>query len=65
LLNSKKLPVDVKHHKSKWNKKDFSNLSKSDFTKDQIDFIKELISKDEWIEEESMDLIEILNRSES
>lgn len=57
---SKRLPVSVKHHRSKWKKIDFSGLAKNDFTEEQIGLIHELISNDEWIEEESLDLIEIL-----
>ncbi|WP_263602740.1 hypothetical protein [Chryseobacterium sp. PET-29] len=59
--NSKKLPVAVKHHKSKWkNQREFSGLDRNHFTKKQIESIKQLISKNEWIEEESVDLIEYL-----
>jgi len=60
LPNAKRLPVSVKHHKSKWKKADFSNLTKNHFTQTQIELITELISSDEWIEEESMDLIAIM-----
>lgn len=59
--NAKRLPVGVKHHKSKWKKREFSGLVKSNFTKEQIGLIEELISKSEWIEEESMDLINLLS----
>ncbi|WP_295229672.1 hypothetical protein [uncultured Chryseobacterium sp.] len=59
--NAKKLPVAVKHHKSKWSQeKQFSGLDQSHFTIGQIEVIDSLISKDEWIEEESIDLIEYL-----
>ncbi|MAQ76088.1 MAG: hypothetical protein CL613_07130 [Aquimarina sp.] len=61
LNNAKKLPVDVDHHKSKWKQKTFSGLIKDDFNKRQIDLIEQLISKDEWIEEESIDLLEALS----
>jgi len=57
----KRLPVNVLHHKSEWNHKIFSGLKKDDFNVNQINLIEQLISKDEWIEEESIDLIEILN----
>lgn len=57
LPNAKRLPVSVKHHKSKWKKSSFSNLINTHFTETQVELIKELISNDEWIEEESMDLI--------
>ena len=65
LSNAKRLPVSVKHHKSKWKKADFSSLVKADFTEEQIELIHELISNDEWIEEESMDLIQLLSKIES
>lgn len=58
--NAKKISVNVKHHKSKWKEKDFSDLAKQDFTEDQINMIEQLISKNEWIEEESMELISLL-----
>lgn len=61
LPNAKRLPVSVKHHKSKWKKAEFSNLIKNDFTESQIELINELISNDEWIEEESIDLIQLLS----
>lgn len=57
---SQALPVNSPNHNSKWKKEEFSKLDKNDFTKNQIDIIYQLISNDEWIEEESMDLIEIL-----
>lgn len=56
-LDAKRLPVDVEHHRSKWRLKEFSGLVKDDFTKKQRQLIQELIAKDEWIEEESMDLL--------
>lgn len=59
--NSKKNRVDVNYHKSKWNIKDFSGLMKHNFTDDQVDLIEQLISHDEWIEEESMNLVELLS----
>lgn len=55
--NAKRLPVGVKHHKSKWKSEDFSGLEKNNFTEKQTALIKTLISNEEWIEEESMDLI--------
>ncbi len=61
LKNSKRLHVSVKHHKSFWKKTDFSGLTKTDFSETQISFIEDLIAKDEWIEEESMDFISLLN----
>lgn len=62
--NAKRLPVPVKHHKSRWREeKQFSGLDKVHFTIGQIEAINSLISKDEWIEEESIDLIEYLKSS--
>jgi len=60
LPNAKRLPVSVKHHKSSWKKTDFSGLTKTDFSETQISFIEDLISKDEWIEEESIDLVQVM-----
>lgn len=59
-LDSKRLSVHVKHHKSLWKKNNFSGLKETDFAKDEIDLIKQLILEDQWIEEESIDLIDIL-----
>ncbi|MBA5630398.1 hypothetical protein [Moheibacter lacus] len=61
LSNAKRLPVSVKHHKSKWKKAEFSGLVKADFAEEQIELIQELISKEEWIEEEAIELIQVLN----
>lgn len=65
LANAKKLPVSIKNHKSKWKKKDFSSLIKNDFTEEQIELISVLILNNEWIEEESMDLIQLLSKIEN
>lgn len=54
------LPVNIKHHASKWNPKEFSGLIKSDFTENQIEIINKLIQNDIWVEEESMDMITLL-----
>ena len=54
------IEVGVKHHKSKWNDNEFSNLNSNDFSKQEIGFINQLISKNKWIEEESLDLIKLL-----
>lgn len=61
LSNAKRLPVSVKHHKSKWKKTEFSDLIKNDFTEGQIELINQLILEDEWIEEESIDLVQLLS----
>jgi 5S rRNA maturation endonuclease (ribonuclease M5) len=52
--------VNVKHHKSKWNHNEFSHLNKDDFSLQQIEFINQLIIDNKWIEEESLDLIDLL-----
>ncbi|WP_343658020.1 hypothetical protein [Chryseobacterium sp.] len=58
-VDAKRLPISVKHHKSKWTPdKHLSGLDREHFTMGQIVAIDSLISEDEWIEEESVDLIE-------
>ncbi|EKT3958131.1 hypothetical protein NTJ28_002132, partial [Flavobacterium psychrophilum] len=54
------IEVGVKHHKSKWNDNEFSNLNRNDFSIQEIGFINQLISENKWIEEESLDLIKLL-----
>lgn len=56
------LPVDSPHHNSKWRKQDFSGLNKDDFSEQQKDIIMSLIREDNWIEEESMDMLDILTK---
>jgi hypothetical protein len=58
------LAVNSPHHNSKWRKKDFSGLNKDDFSETQQTIIVNLIEDEIWIEEESMDLISILNSRE-
>ena len=56
-----RLPVDSPHHNSKWNHSiTFSGLEPSYFTPKEIDLINQLITKDQWIEEESNNLLEML-----
>jgi hypothetical protein len=55
------IDVDVKHHNSKWNNDQFSNLNRTDFSLQEIEFINQLILENKWIEEESLDLIKLLN----
>lgn len=57
------LPVDSPHHNSKWKKSNFSNLNRGDFSEKQQTIIEQLIESDSWIEEESMDMIELLKES--
>ncbi len=54
------IDVDVKHHNSKWNENEFSNLNKEDFSLQQVEFINQLIIDNKWIEEESLDLVKLL-----
>lgn len=54
------LPVNSPHHNSKWRNKNLSGLNREDFSSQQKEIIKKLIQADIWIEEESMDLIELL-----
>ncbi|MFL0095877.1 toprim domain-containing protein [Tenacibaculum maritimum] len=60
LDNAKRLSVNVDHHKSQWKEKIYRLIEEEIFSDTQIKLIKELIQKDEWIEEESIDLIELL-----
>jgi hypothetical protein len=56
-----KLPVDSPHHNSQWNRAfDLSGLDRSYFTAKEIELIQQLIAKNQWIEEESNDLLEML-----
>lgn len=54
------IDVNVKHHKSKWNKKEFSDLKKDDFSQRDIEFINQLIIDNKWVEEQSLDLVKLL-----
>ena len=59
------LPVDSPHHKSKWKGSlELSGLDKTYFKKHEIELINKLIMKNQWIEEESNDLLEMLNNNE-
>ena len=55
------LPVDSPNHNSKWDhSKPLSGLEPSVFNEDQLKLLKSLIQKDQWIEEESNDLVLML-----
>ncbi|MEQ3498356.1 hypothetical protein ABMY20_01205 [Tenacibaculum sp. SSH1-16] len=54
------LPVNSPHHNSKWKREKLSSLNEEDFTDTQIEIINNLIDNNEWVEEESMDLIALL-----
>lgn len=57
-----RLPVDSPHHNSKWNHSiAFSGLAPSYFTTKEIDLVNQLIKKNQWIEEESNNLLEMLS----
>lgn len=56
------LPVDSPHHNSKWRKNDFSGLKKDNFSERQQEIIRRLIKDDNWVEEESMDLLSSLRK---
>ncbi|WP_298740155.1 hypothetical protein [uncultured Chitinophaga sp.] len=58
------LPIDSPHHNSRWNfNTALSGLKHEDFSVEAIDLIKRLIQDDKWIEEESLDLIQLLQHS--
>lgn len=44
-------------HKSEWQSKEFSGLLRNEFTDAQAELIQELILKDKWIEEQTIDPI--------
>ncbi|WP_293742049.1 Wadjet anti-phage system protein JetD domain-containing protein [uncultured Pedobacter sp.] len=59
-LNSR-LSVDSLHHNSKWDYgKDLSGLDRSAFSTNQLILIEDLINRGQWIEEESNDLMKML-----
>ncbi len=57
-----RLATNSPHHYSKWNfAQELSGLDATKFSGQAIQLIQELISKDEWIEEEYNDLTEMIN----
>lgn len=59
-----RLPVDSPNHSSLWNSSlDFSGFNKSYFASNEIELISQLIEKNQWIEEESNDLFQMLGVS--
>lgn len=59
-----RLPVDSPHHKSRWDhSNDFSGLNRAYFRENEIDLITQLIQKDQWIEEETNDLIKMVTNN--
>lgn len=58
-----RLTIDVQGHKSRWDfNKKFSGLDSVNFNVREIELITNLIQNDEWIEEESNDLIEMMKK---
>lgn len=50
------------YHRSRWNKSaELSGLNESLYSNDQILLIRNLIEKNEWIEEESNNILDIIN----
>lgn len=57
----KPLPVDSPYHKSKWNpEKVLSGLNGEHFSEKEKQLIHRLIEEDEWIEEETTDLVQMI-----
>lgn len=60
------IPVKSDHHKSNWNfNLPLSGLSSADFQENEISVIQILIKEDKWIEEESMDIINLYKHNTS
>jgi hypothetical protein len=60
----KRLPVNSPYHNSRWKlSSEFSELDKTCFTSKEINLINQLINKNEWIEEEANDLLEMLGKN--
>lgn len=56
------LPVNSPHHKSEWDfRKEFSGLISDDFSPNASRLIRRLIAENKWIEEESLDLIKMID----
>ena len=56
-------PVDSPEHNSHWqHDKPFSGLNASLFTPEATALIQDLISHDEWVEEETTELIEMVKK---
>jgi hypothetical protein len=56
------LPVDSPHHFSEWDVSlPLSGLPETEFSEREIRLINALIDKKHWIEEESLDLIEVFS----
>ncbi|MDR6784599.1 hypothetical protein ABIE26_003245 [Pedobacter africanus] len=59
-----RLPVIMKHHKSKWIPgKELSGLKQSLFNVAYTTLIQDLIKNDQWIEEESFEFVELLRQN--
>lgn len=53
-------PMKSGKHHSEWRKEDFSNLDQDVFTKEAQDLIRELISKNKWIEEQTIKPVKLI-----
>lgn len=59
-----RLPVNLPEHNSKWDfSKELSGLDPFNFNRKEIKLIKDLMQNDEWIEEESNDLLEMVKNA--
>lgn len=57
-----RLPVNLPEHKSNWDfNKELSGLDSANFNNKELELIKSLMQNDEWIEEESNDLLEMIH----
>ncbi len=55
------LPVDLPEHNSEWDfQLPLSGLNPDDFSKNEIALIQSLINSNQWLEEESNDLVEMM-----
>lgn len=60
----RRLATNVDHHNSKWDfNKELSGLNKEDFNPKEIALVADLIKNDQWIEEESNDLLRMLQNA--
>ncbi|WP_204314471.1 hypothetical protein, partial [Klebsiella aerogenes] len=58
-------PINSPNHNSKWlRSKSLSGLEASDFTRQEKKLITDLINKNHWIEEESLDFIMNLHHNQ-
>ncbi|WP_339141139.1 hypothetical protein [Croceitalea sp. MTPC5] len=53
-------PIDSGQHKSRWPKRDFAGLDKNYFSLEAISLISQLIAKNNWLEEQTIDAIPLI-----